>query len=184
VNGKAGDGMFDSVRYIFSFVCGQDLMHTWAPGGVALPFCQRCTGLYVGAVLAVLLLCLRPALDGRFRRIHVALLFLMAPFGFHLAPEGPFLRTMSGQWFAFGIVGLLWVYAGSVFRRKVEPRKHGTALYLSCGMGSLILLPFLALHGGVVSAFVLPCAGLAGMIVFAALVAAALVKLGTPAGSL
>ena len=44
--------MQDLLQTIFGWVCGQNPGHTWAPGGLMLPCCQRCTGLYAGAFFA------------------------------------------------------------------------------------------------------------------------------------
>ena len=47
--------MLEFLHPIFSWVCGQNLAHSWSPGGELLPCCQRCTGVYVGAFVAALL---------------------------------------------------------------------------------------------------------------------------------
>jgi uncharacterized membrane protein len=163
--------MNDFLERAFSFLCGQDPAHTWAPSGAPLPFCERCTGLYVGAAIAMLLLILcKPVLDARFRWLHAALLVLMAPFGFHLVPQGPVLRTMSGYWFAFGIVGLLRLGAR---RHPVStPGPGGSTRHLLLGLCSLVLLPVFAIWGGALASTILPWAGLAGLLVYAVLVAA------------
>jgi uncharacterized membrane protein len=155
-------------QQLFSFFCGQDPAHTWAPAGAPLPFCERCTGLYLGAVIAVLLLtAFKPFTDARYRWFHVSLLFLMAPFGFHLVPQGPVLRTMSGQWFAFGIVGLLWL--GLKSHGMWQPRPDAFSKYLLFGLCSILFLPVFALRGGALASFVLPWVGLCGLFVFATL---------------
>jgi uncharacterized membrane protein len=102
--------MLDFLHHLFGFVCGQNPDHTWAPGGVLLPCCQRCLGLYAGAGVAALLhLWLRPQLTGRFLEAHGAFLLLMAPFGFHWLPQGPVLRTITGLLFGFGVFAFLWL---------------------------------------------------------------------------
>jgi hypothetical protein len=45
--------MNQALSHLFSFVCGQCPEHVWTCGDWTLPCCQRCTGLYVGALLAV-----------------------------------------------------------------------------------------------------------------------------------
>lgn len=98
--------------HIFSFVCGQTPAHTWAPGGLALPFCQRCAGLYVGAVIGVLLQVLfRPRFSTAYQWMHGLFLLQMIPFGFHLVPQGPMIRTITGGLFGLGVVGYLWPLA-------------------------------------------------------------------------
>src|ERR1035438_5086965 len=92
--------MLALLAHWFAAVCGQNPGHTWAPGGIMLPCCQRCAGLYVGAGMAALLhLWLRPRLSGRFLEVHGAFLLAMAPFGFHWLPDGPMLRTATGVLF-------------------------------------------------------------------------------------
>ncbi len=95
-------------NHFFAYLCGQNLDHTWAPGGSLLPCCERCTGLYVGAcVAAILHLWLRPKLTGRCLEIHGLFLLLMVPFGFHWLPQGALIRTTTGALFGFGIVTFL-----------------------------------------------------------------------------
>jgi uncharacterized membrane protein len=102
--------MLEVLAHWFAAICGQDPGHTWAPGGILLPCCQRCTGLYVGAGAAALLhLWLRPKLSGRFLEIHGVFLVVMVPFGFHWVAQGPVLRTLTGVLFGFGVVTLLWL---------------------------------------------------------------------------
>jgi uncharacterized membrane protein len=102
--------MHEIFAHWFAAVCGQDPGHTWAPGGILLPCCQRCTGLYPGAGVAALLhLWLRPRLSGRFLEIHGAFLLVMIPLGFHWITQGPVLRTISGVLFGFGVVTFLWL---------------------------------------------------------------------------
>jgi uncharacterized membrane protein len=101
------------LEHCFSVVCGQNPAHTWMPGGAAVTVCQRCTGLYIGAFVAfVLLWWLRPALDKKFRWAHAAFLLLMVPFGFHWVPQGAFLRTVTGFLFGAAVVAFLVLPAG------------------------------------------------------------------------
>jgi len=111
--------MIEVLAHLFDAVCGQNPGHTWMPGGLLLPCCQRCTGLYVGAGLAALLhLWLRPKLDARFLRIHGAFLLFMAPFGFHWVAHGPVMRTITGVLFGFAVVTFLWLPVVGAFRGK------------------------------------------------------------------
>jgi hypothetical protein len=111
----------DWLTILFSLVCGRDPDHLWAPGELALPFCQRCTGLYVGVFCALLLhVVLRSADSARLRWLHLALLLQMAPFGFHWVPQGPLLRTLSGGLFAFGLVGCLWLLPAARWGHKLD----------------------------------------------------------------
>jgi len=102
--------MLEFLGHCFGFLCGQDPEHTWAPGGLLLPCCQRCLGLYVGAgVAAWLHWRLRPELSSRFLETHGIFLLLMAPCGLHWLPQNPLLRTISGVLFGFGMASFLWV---------------------------------------------------------------------------
>lgn len=100
--------MFDNLIHLFSFLCGQNPEHTWAPGGIPLPCCQRCLGLYAGAAIAAWLhFWLRPELSGRFLKVHGVFLLLMVPFGYHWLPQVPTLRSFTGVLFGFGVVAFL-----------------------------------------------------------------------------
>ncbi|MDO8544549.1 MAG: DUF2085 domain-containing protein [Opitutaceae bacterium] len=101
------------LEQLFSFVCGQNPSHTWAPGGELLPCCERCTGLYAGAAIALLLqFVLRMRPTARFLQLHGLLLMMMIPLGFHWVAHGALVRTGSGLFFGFGVVSLLWLLPG------------------------------------------------------------------------
>ena len=98
----------DLVDQLFGLVCGSD--RRWAPDGFFLPFCQRCTGLYVGTTVAVVLhLFFRLRYTPKLLLAHGLMLALMVPLGFHWIPHGPALRTVSGQLYAAGLVCYLLV---------------------------------------------------------------------------
>jgi uncharacterized membrane protein len=102
--------MLDVLHEFFSSLCGQNLAHTWSPGGEALPCCQRCTGVYVGALVAALAhLAARPQPTSFWRWLNGAFLLFMIPAGFHWLPQGPELRAASGIVFGFGLVAFLWL---------------------------------------------------------------------------
>jgi uncharacterized membrane protein len=159
----------DFFHQVFSFICGQNPAHTWAPAGQLLPLCQRCTGLYIGILIGLILLFrYRPLTDAHYCRIHVLLLLLMAPFGFHLAPQEAFLRTMSGQWFGFGVAGLLWLLPNSKFLPGSSRAAIGFP-HLMIGATSLLVIPVFARWGGRPAASILPWLALAGLAVTAGL---------------
>jgi uncharacterized membrane protein len=102
--------MLDFFHQLFSHVCGQSLAHTWSPGGELLPCCQRCTGVYVGALVAALLHLVRPPQPTSFWRwLNGAFLLFMVPSGYHWIPQNPELRAASGILFGFGLVAFLWL---------------------------------------------------------------------------
>jgi len=150
---------------LFSLVCGRNPAHTWAPDGALLPFCERCTGLYAGAAaaFALLLLC-RPRRSARFLWLHGLFLLQMAPQGFHLVYQDPLLRTVSGTLFAFGLAAFL----------MPEPRgdAHGSMRGYTAGiLVALLGIVGLAEHGGAFGAAALHVLAIAGLAVYAALVA-------------
>jgi len=161
--------MIEALSHLFAAVCGQNPGHTWAPGGMLLPCCQRCTGLYVGAGIAALLhLGLRPKMTSLFLRIHGAFLLFMAPFGFHWVAHGPAMRTITGVLFAFAVVTFLWVPLASRFTFHVS--KPGVWRYFLILAATLLLLPLAASLGGTFVGY-----GLSLLIAWGALALAALV---------
>ncbi|MBZ5525333.1 MAG: DUF2085 domain-containing protein [Acidobacteriia bacterium] len=166
------------MHQLFSFVCGQ--VNVWNVGGVDLPFCERCTGLYVGGFYALLLMIVfRPAPGVKLLAVHVLLLLQMAPFGFHLVPHGAIVRTITGESFAFGLayclsMGLLdLVHRGQALQPQPErARLWRYALAAFIGMPLLLLA---IRFGGVATARVLAALGLAGLGAYAALTVANLV---------
>lgn len=60
----------------FAPLCHQDAARSLALGGAQLPVCARCSGLYLGGAIGLLL---GLGLLGRFPRLHASLLLLAAP---------------------------------------------------------------------------------------------------------
>jgi uncharacterized membrane protein len=152
---------------LFSYVCGQ--VNLWTPGGEALPFCQRCTGLYVGGAYAQLVwLLFRPRPTRRILAMHALLLLLMIPFGYHLVPQGGELRTLTGQLFAVGLTYLLFLNPALRWRAW-EDRSGNERTYWAAMLAGLPLL-LLAVHGeSGLAAPVLAGLGVAGLLGFAGL---------------
>lgn len=154
--------MTDLLQHGFALVCGQNPWHTWAPGGLPLPCCQRCTGFYAGAgVAAWLHWWLRPRLSGRFLEIHAVFLMLMAPFGFHWLAHGALVRAITGVLFGFGVVSFLWTpLSGQAGRRDADLPSGRTGAY-GLGLAAAVVgLPLGGFYGGQVAAYAL--SGLAG----------------------
>ncbi len=176
--------MPDLLGQFFGLLCGQEPGHTWAPGGILLPCCQRCTGLYVGAFVAALAhICFRPKLTGRFLEIHGLFLLLMVPFGFHWLPQGPALRGATGVLYGSAVATFLWLPlglrtrragVGGGFERKCEirnPKTEGSAkseirnslaFYSSMLALPLVLLPSFGRWDSALVAHVLSAVPLAG----------------------
>jgi len=163
------------MHQLFSYVCGQ--VNLWTVGGETLPFCQRCTGLYVGGFYAVLLMAVfRPAPSLRLLGIHFLLLLQMVPFGYHLVPQGAILRTITGQLFAIGLVYCLSL--NPLAKLKVEWQSRNRSLpYALAALAGLPALLIAIQFGGPITARVLAVMGLAGLAAYLVLAAANLITL-------
>jgi uncharacterized membrane protein len=162
------------LRELFFWVCSQQ--PSWALSGIALPFCQRCTGLYAGAVPALLLhFIFKPRPSTPTLWVHGMLLLFMAPFGYHLIPQSAELRTLTGQLFAFGLVYYLMpLPAGRLGLWQPSSLSDARGYYVAC----LATLPLLQLGvhlGGARTNIFLSWVGFAGFVLYAALAAANLV---------
>ena len=163
--------MQDLLYHLFAHVCGQNPAHTWAPGSVALPCCQRCVGLYVGACAAALLhLMARPSATYRGRWVHGAFLLLMLPFGFHWLPQGPILRTVTGVLFGFGLTAFLRLALPFTSERGNTARAN--RIYAAGLSATLVLVPWLGAYGNAMTASVLSLLATGGALVLFALVLA------------
>ena len=165
--------MLDILSHLFAAVCGQNPSHTWAPGGVPLPCCQRCLGLYAGAAVAAgLHLWLRPKLTGRFLEIHGAFLVAMLPFGLHCVPQGPAVRTATGILYGLGVTTFLWLPLAVRAQGDHPPlpnsQRASRHYFLTVGL-LLVLLPLTASWGGVVGAYLLACLAMLGAVSLCAL---------------
>jgi uncharacterized membrane protein len=145
---------------LFSHVCGQQ--HCWVLGGQALPFCQRCTGLYVGAFCALMLILIfRPRPKEFLYWIHGIFMLVMVPFGFHLVAHGGLMRTLTGALFSFGLVYYLALNPFTAWQAWKDDSAGRTRTYL---LLIAILLPLLLVTvrlGGGLSGLVLT--GLGGL---------------------
>jgi hypothetical protein len=147
-----------------------------------LPFCQRCTGLYVGACVATVLhLWLRPSMSGRFLGIHAGFLLAMAPFGFHWVAQGPVLRTLTGVLFGFAVITFLWLplkaraedlrARGNGTRERDFPQADETPALLWVG-ATLLLLPTITSWGGTIAAYTLSGLAFCGALALVTLIVA------------
>jgi len=161
----------EHLREVFAVVCGQN--HCWAPGGEVLPFCQRCTGLYVGASITVVLYAFfRPRPTSLSLWIHGLLLLLMVPFGYHLVPQNGLIRTLTGQLFAVGLIGYLGLLPASRLRLWQEEDTRTSWACFGSVLVSLGVLQVAVRVGGPFSGAVLAWLGFAGLIVLGGLVIA------------
>jgi len=139
------------------------------PGAVPLPICQRCTGLYAGAAIALILqIWVKPRPTARYLGLHGLFLPLVAPFGLHWVPDGPVPRTLTGALFGFAVVAFLWLPIREalkpncrLFAFRDPHRAYGAGL-----LATLALVPLLAECGGKVGAVLLcvfACGGAVGL---------------------
>jgi hypothetical protein len=112
--------------------------------------CQRCSGLYIGAAVALALhLCLRPKLNGRFLGVHGAFLLIMVPFGFHWLPQGAALRAMTGVLCGFAITTFLWLMPATRLGGQDNRQRGRSAWRYGLALGAtLLVLPVAANSGG------------------------------------
>ncbi len=160
----------------FGHVCGQT--HLWEPGGRALPFCQRCTGLYVGALWAAAAwIAWPPRPTPRILWFHGLLMLLMIPFGYHLVPQNGEVRTLTGAVFAVGLLYFLSLEPASRLRPWRETGNRSVAAYVvaSLAAGPVVLLAVRARSASLNP--VLAWAGAAGFLLFTALALANVVLL-------
>lgn len=149
-------------------VCGENPNHLWSPGGEVLPCCQRCTGLYVGALVAIVLnFCFRPHTNRRWFWIHALFLLQLGLFVFPWMPQSPVLRTISGTLFGFGVVAFLW--PAVVWCPPFRVSRSTTMSYTLGLAGCLGLTPIIAECGGTLGAFFLMTFLLAGAVALTAL---------------
>jgi uncharacterized membrane protein len=171
--------MGDWPRAIFALVCGQDVLHTWAPGGVLLPCCQRCTGLYVGAAIALALhLGLRIRAGSRFLQVHGLFLLAMIPLGFHWIPQDAVARTVSGFLYGAGLVSFFWLLPGPALARLTPMSSPALATYIVVVGAGAAAVPALGRLGGTGAAHALVWLALLGLLGLALL---ALANLGLAA---
>jgi len=165
-----------SLHDIFSLVCGQQ--HNWVVGGAELPFCQRCTGLYVGAVPALLVFSwLRPRATKGMLWVHGMCLLLMVPFGYHLVAQNGEIRMLTGQLFAIGSVYYLTLLLASLWPGGRELSRRGIAGYFAAGLVTLFLLQASVIWGGPRTNLELSWMGFGGLLIYGLLVLANLVLL-------
>jgi len=86
---------------LFHFLCHQNAARSFVIGGHLLPFCQRCTGLYIGMGIA----CVTLFSTGAYKKglppktilyTNILCLLIMPVFGYHLLDPGPSWRLWSG----------------------------------------------------------------------------------------
>jgi hypothetical protein len=167
--------MLEFLHAPFSWVCGQSLAHTWSPGGEALPCCERCTGVYVGAFVAALLhLAWRPAPTLRWLGLNGAFLLFIIPSGYYWIPQNPEWRCASGILFGFSLVAFLRLCLPPP-ESSALPEKNSRlsiVIFAVTLLSCLWLTPLLAEHGNLLAAYLLGAAASGGAVALAVLVLA------------
>jgi uncharacterized membrane protein len=138
----------DALRTAFSLICGQG--RCFVIDGVPLPVCQRCFGLYVGALLTTFWLLGwrlgRSGLPGR-RAVIVEGVALAAAMlgGLHVLDGGATWRLLCGLW--TGHVAMLWLVGGAAELRSLSRRDRAPlpAWMKRAQLAALAAVPLLAL---------------------------------------
>jgi uncharacterized membrane protein len=111
------------VKY-FSWLCGQATDRSWLFGSEMFPLCERCTGIYAGAAIAMaLFLWNRPRPSRTSLVAYGSLILQIIPAGLHWWFDTPALRTLSGAWFGIGLVGLLYHQPAIHYFSHAEKKK-------------------------------------------------------------
>jgi uncharacterized membrane protein len=168
---------------LFSLLCSQK--HNWLVGGLELPFCQRCTGLYVGAVPALLVyFWFRPKATNGMLWTHGMCLLLMVPFGYHLVAQSSEIRMLTGQIFAIGLVYYLTLLFADRWWKGRELLPSALVSYFVTGLLALLFLQAAVIWGGPRTGAMLSWLGFGGLLVYGLLVLANLVLLTSTAWTL
>lgn len=159
------------LHQLFGHICGQ--VNVWTLDGVAIPMCQRCTGLYVGgfyAIVVIAILRLKPS--ALLLWVHGSAMLLMIPFGYHLLPQCAIIRTITGQLFAYGLTYLLFLNLADQWGWWHERTATTVTAYFVALMSGITMLWFALWRGGKTEAWILSLAGAAGALIYAILVIA------------
>lgn len=156
----------DFLNEVFNFLCGQ--VHNWSIGGLSLPFCQRCTGLYIGALYAMAaILLFRPRPTRVCLWLHGTFLLVMAPFGFHLVEQNAIIRTVTGQLFGAGLAYFLVLQPADAINVNYLARAH--LQYFVALLPGIPILLLAICYGGRFVCSILAWSGLLAFVVLALL---------------
>lgn len=175
--------MIPTLHNVFSLACSQAPDRSWAPCGEILPYCHRCSGLYLGALAATLTSWVLRVQPGTRRLWFDGLCLLsMVPLGLHWVPHGPELRMISGWAFALGVVDFLWILPSARWGWGHPVggirRSWWQLAWASVGLvGAMLAVS----RGGATTARAFAWLGFCGLLCFAVLVALNLILLGRDA---
>ena len=159
---------------LFGLVCHQDASRSYVIAGWVLPFCQRCTGLYLGVAVGML----SQWLSGSYRKglpagaaftAVLCSLLIMPVFGFHLLDPGPGWRLWTGLIYGHAIAWLLLpaTFAIASRGRLPEGRARGPAWIFWCPFVLLNTMPlWFPLHWRIFAwaVLVLVCSAVLGLV--------------------
>lgn len=111
----------DIIVELFSHICGRG--RCFVIDGEALPLCQRCLGLYLGAAVTAAWITARRvwsrgAPPGGVLTVQAAALLAAMLGGLHVIEGGPAWRLACGLW--TGHVALVWLVAGAAELRQFD----------------------------------------------------------------
>jgi hypothetical protein len=152
----------DFLRHLFSHFCGQ--VNCWHAAGVTSVTCQRCTGLYVGSLIAAgFFVVFRPRPTSRSLWLHGLAMLVIIPFGYHLIPHGTFVRAITGQLFGYGMTYYLLLVPADRFHLWRPPVPHPSRPLLASVWGSSLYL--FTLLAAIPIVFLLAASGVPSLIV-------------------
>ena len=162
---------------LFSHVCGQ--VNLCEIRGISLPLCYRCTGLYLGAALAILLTPIRPRPAAAVLWVHGIFMLVMLPFGYHLIEHGPLLRLITGQLFGYGLIYyLLLIPLGE---SSISSARGAIVAYFTAACVGIAILPIAVFYGSQGVAQTLTTSCLLGLAVVAILAVTNIALIGRAA---
>jgi uncharacterized membrane protein len=171
---------------LFGLVCYQDMSRSFSIAGMVLPFCQRCTGLYLGLGIGFLI----QVLSGSHKRglpprgilyTVIACLLIMPVFGFHLLDPGPAWRFWSGLIYGNAIAYLLLPAAFTIATRGRTVRDYtpGSVIVFWGQFAFVNTLPMwfpVQLAAFAYGVLALACAGALGLILCLAVCLAVVIR--------
>ncbi|MCK4628490.1 MAG: DUF2085 domain-containing protein [Sedimentisphaerales bacterium] len=122
-------------------------MRSFTIAGEVLPFCQRCTGVYMGLGIGIIYLLLsREAWKGLFIRsiiyVNTICMLIMPVFGFHLIDPGPSWRLWSGLIFGNAIAFLLLPATVVLCKKTITPTRN-SRVSLCCFFVLFVFISFI-----------------------------------------
>lgn len=129
-----------------------------------MPVCERCLGLYLGALWSlVLVLVLRPLPTRAMLWLHGLAMLSMVPFGYHLVPHGPVVRTVTGFVFGLGMMYYLLLVPAEMLGRERLARSRSLIPFVALALLPLSLIVLTAQYGSALAGSLLSLLALAGL---------------------